>query len=93
MIVGIISYFLHIKLGSALAKVLINSNPENYNRISIGVIIFIIIMVLFLTGFPGLIVLLLGTLIGILPQISGVRRAQCMGYFVLPVILYYAGIR
>ncbi len=90
LIVGIISYFLHIKIGSTLTIFLINRKPENYRKISMGVIVFLIVMSFVLTGFIGLFVLFLGTLIGLLPQILGIRRAQCMGFFVLLTILYYA---
>ncbi|HIJ98949.1 TPA: tripartite tricarboxylate transporter permease [archaeon] len=90
LIAGIASYFLHIKIGSFLTNILINRKPENYKKISIAVIIFLIVLSLILTGFIGLLILLIGTLIGLLPQLLGVRRAECMGFFVLTTIIYYA---
>ncbi len=89
---GVVSYFLHIKLGITLTKIFINSNQENYGTVSVLVIVFLVAMVFLLTGFIGMFVLLIGTLIGLLTQVTGVRRAECMGYFVLPTMLYYAGL-
>lgn len=32
-----------------------------------------------------------GAFLGMLPQLLNVRRAQAMGFFLLPVILFYSG--
>ena len=92
LIAGIIGIVLHLKIGIYLAQKLGDLKKESYRNLVLGVILFIVGSVFALNGLGGLLVLLTGTLIGILPIILGVRRAECMGYFVIPAIVYYAGI-
>ena len=92
IIAGIIGAILHLKIGVYLTQKLGKLEKGSYRNIVLGVILFLIGGVWVLNGVAGLVVLLAGTLIGILPIILGVRRAECMGYFVLPTMLYYGGI-
>ena len=52
-------------------------------------ILFIVVLVVLFTGVLGFIVLLAGTSIGFLPISWGVRRSQCMGVLLIPMILYF----
>ncbi len=89
---GFLALVLHLKVGIFLTKKIGGLEKETYQQIVLGVIFFITTAVYLLTGFSGLVVLLAGTLLGLLPPLLGIRRAECMGYFVLPAILYYAGL-
>lgn len=89
---GTIAVVLHLKIGLCLTKKLGNLNKEQYQKIIASVIVFTIVAVFLLSRYVGLLVLLAGTAIGLLPPLLGVRRAECMGYFVLPVLFYYAGL-
>ena len=92
LVAGIIGIALHLKIGIYLAQKLGNLEKESYRNLVLGVILFLTGSVFALNGVGGLLVLLAGTLIGILPIILGVRRAECMGYFVIPAMVYYTGI-
>jgi len=52
-------------------------------------VLFIVVLVVLFTGILGLVVLLAGTSIGFLPICWSVRRSQCMGVLLIPIILYF----
>lgn len=58
-----------------------------YRRLLIGILIFLLVLVYLFTGWLGLLVLLIGTLIGLIPIYLGVRRSTCMGVLLVPIIL------
>lgn len=67
---------------------------EKFNRIPYTLLVgftvlFIIVLVILFTGVLGLVVLFAGTSIGFLPILWGVRRSQCMGVLLIPIILYF----
>ncbi|MFO7872174.1 MAG: tripartite tricarboxylate transporter permease [Candidatus Undinarchaeales archaeon] len=92
LISGSIATFLHFKIGIKMARKLSDMDMENYRRFTILIICFIALTVFLLTGVYGLGILVLGTLIGLIPPLIGVRRAECMGFFIFPVVLCYIGI-
>jgi putative membrane protein len=60
-----------------------------------AVIAFIVILCIILTGPFGVMILILATALGLIPQLVNVPRVFCMGAIIVPVILYsfgYAGI-
>ncbi len=57
-----------------------------------GVIVFVVVLALLLSGPFGGLVLLLATAVGLVPQMVNVRRVYCMGAVMLPVMLYSFGI-
>ncbi len=60
-----------------------------YRNTCIAVLALITILVLFLTGWRGLIVLITATGIGLIPAIKKCGRAHAMGCLLLPVALYF----
>ena len=62
----------------------------NYRRLVLGIIVFLVGMTLFLTGFQGLLILITATGIGMLPPLWGVKRTHCMGVLMLPIILIFS---
>lgn len=92
LLAGGIAMILHMKIGVFLTNWLGDKDSSAYQKISLGIIFAIVLMVFLVTGFQGLGILVLGTLIGFMPPTIGVRRAQCMGFFVFPVILFYSGL-
>jgi len=59
----------------------------SYKAMVKGIIVFIVVMVFVFTGWVGLFILAVGTIIGMLPIRLGVRRSHAMGCLLLPVIL------
>ena len=53
-----------------------------------GVILFVVVLVWLSTGFIGLGVLLVGTIIGLLPPRIGIRRSHGMGIILVPIMIY-----
>ena len=53
-----------------------------------GVILFVVALVWLTTGFVGIGVLIIGTLIGLLPPRIGIRRSHGMGIILVPIMIY-----
>ncbi len=83
---GTLSYFLTLKVGKIFAKKFTN---VPYALIVKLTITMIVILVFLFTGFMGVLILLVATLIGLLPVEWGVRRSHCMGILLLPILLYF----
>ena len=54
----------------------------------ISVIVFVSALVWFSTGFIGLGVLVIGTLMGLMPPRIGIRRSHGMGIILVPIMVY-----
>jgi putative membrane protein len=54
----------------------------------IGVIIFIIALVWLSTGWIGIGVLIVGTIMGLMPPRIGIRRSHGMGIILVPIMIY-----
>jgi putative membrane protein len=57
-----------------------------------GVILFVIILSILLTGPFGLVILILATALGLVPHFINLPRVYCMGAIMVPVMLYSFGI-
>ena len=85
---GGLAGFLLWRGGAPLAR---GVSRLDLRAMAIGVIGFVAALTAIGTGPWGSWVLLLGTLIGLIRPLVGVRRAQCMGFFLVPVMLFYSG--
>lgn len=63
----------------------------DYRKASLSVIAFLVILVAILTGVPGLLLLGVSSMVGILAPLSGARRSNAMGALIIPLIVFYAG--
>jgi putative membrane protein len=86
LIVGGIATILTLKIAKIFAVMV---ERIDYKYISIGIMCFITILAFYFSGFIGLLVLLISTAVGIVPQITGSCRSNAMGCLLLPVILFY----
>lgn len=76
-----------------MAKNLLKVIPRiNYFKLSICVIIFNLIIVLFISGPRGLLILLTATSIGLMTISKNISKQHMMGCILLPVILFFLGI-
>ena len=55
-----------------------------------SVIAFLTALTFFLLGLGGLTILVAATAVGVVPLLFGVRRAQLMGFFLVPAMLFYS---
>lgn len=83
---GCIGFVLTLMFAEYGAKLLVH---VNYRLLSIGVILFIAALVPVLSGWMGIPVLIVSTLVGMLPPLLGVSRSEAMGCLLLPVILWF----
>ena len=60
-------------------------------RLNYAVIALLAIGTFWLLGLGGLAILTVATLVGLIPLRAGARRAQLMGFFLVPTMLFYSG--
>ncbi len=56
-----------------------------------SVVTFLTLLTALLLSVGGLAILIAATLVGLIPLVLGVRRAQLMGFFLVPTMLYFSG--
>ncbi|MCK4757516.1 MAG: tripartite tricarboxylate transporter permease [Thermoplasmata archaeon] len=86
LIASIVALWLTLKFGRIFAK---NFSKINYQKMVLGVIIFLIVMIAIFSGVLGLAILGITTFMGFIPPLVGVKRVHLMGSLVVPVILYF----
>jgi len=63
-----------------------------YHRISIFIIGMLVLLVLWITGPFGLLVLFTATSLGLVAPLTGIKRSHLMGVLLVPLIIFYAGV-
>jgi putative membrane protein len=86
LIAGGIATFLCLWLTKIFTTLI---NIINYQLLCVIIISLILSLVFYFSGFLGLLVLVVSTLIGLIPPLIPVPRTQMMGCLLLPVILYF----
>jgi putative membrane protein len=86
LISGGIASVITLLFGKLFARTL---QKINYYKMLISVIVFIIILTPLLSGWIGILILLVSTAVGLLPALKKVSRTQGMGCLLLPVIIYF----
>ncbi|MBL7051436.1 tripartite tricarboxylate transporter permease [Candidatus Woesearchaeota archaeon] len=86
LIVGGVASILAIKLTKVFSKLI---SKVNYKKLCISIILLICVMVGIITGWVGLIILVVSTALGIVPAIKGVSRSHMMGCLLIPVMSYF----
>jgi len=85
-VAGISSFFL----GSILSKFISKKITKiNYKYLSLGVLIFLALLVLGFSGPFGFIIFLVSSSLGVYTILSGARRTLLMGALMIPTILLY----
>jgi len=84
-----IAAVLTLHLGKKIPNFLVKLN---YRYLTLSVMIFIIALVIFITGVFGLLILFTSTAIGMLCAHLEVRRSHCMGILLIPTILFFSGL-
>lgn len=86
LVVAGIATILAIYISKAFSKII----PKvNYKMLCALIILLIVILVSILSGPLGLLVLVVSTFVGMIPQIKSVGKNHLMGCLILPVILYF----
>lgn len=61
----------------------------SYRKLSFFVAVFLLAMTFFFTGLPGILTLVLSTLIGMVCILSGTRRSYMMACLIVPTIMFF----
>ncbi len=85
-VAGGASVFLTLKIGKIFSRLI---SRISYRKLILGIILFVTLLVFLLTGWLGLLVLVVSTAVGLIPAIVKVTRTQGMGCIMLPVMLYF----
>ncbi|MDD5192225.1 MAG: tripartite tricarboxylate transporter permease [Candidatus Nanoarchaeia archaeon] len=86
LISGILAFFLTIFIAKMFSK---HISKISYNRLSLGILIFLSMVILIFSGFLGFLVFIVSTFTGLVCIHVGVRRTHLMGCLMLPTILIY----
>jgi len=62
-----------------------------YKPLNLAIIVFVSLLVLFTTGFWGIVVLITASFLGMIAPVVDVRRAQAMAFFLVPVLIFFSG--
>ena len=84
-----LSSLIAIKISKLSAK---NIHKFNYSKISLAVLLFLCIIVLFFSGFLGFLVFSVSTLLGLTCSYFNVRKGYLMSSLLLPTIFLYLPI-
>ena len=90
LISGFISSFLVKKISKKFLNLL---EKMDYSKVSIATIVLITGITFLVSGFWGLLVLVVSTLTGIYCISSGTKRTNMIGCLIVPTILFYLGLR
>ena len=83
---GGIAVFLTLYITKIFVKII---EKVNYSMLCIFVISLITILVFYFSSWMGILILIVSTAIGIIPNIVNVKRSHAMGCLMLPVILFF----
>src|SRR3989344_5453645 len=84
LIAGGIATFLTLYTSKIFSRIM---NKINYSMVNILIILFVAAMVLYFSGFLGLLILFAATSIGLIPNIVDVSRSSSMACLLVPIIL------
>ncbi|MBS3100607.1 tripartite tricarboxylate transporter permease [Candidatus Woesearchaeota archaeon] len=84
LIAGGIATFFTLYTSKVFSSIM---NKLNYSMLSIFIIAFIGLMVLYFSGLVGLLILVVATFIGLIPNIVDVSRSNSMACLLIPIIL------
>jgi len=78
-----LSFLVTLYLSKAVSKLL---SIISYEYISIAVLVFLVGLVLYLTGLPGLLLMIAATTVGFTAMVFNTRLSYCLGSLILPVL-------
>lgn len=88
LVASVLGYMLTVWCGKKLAVRLSNRDSSSSSR---AILLFEVALVFLLTGFPGLLVLSVSTIVGAVPPAVGVSRVSLTGCLILPLLFSYSG--
>jgi len=86
LLAGLISFFITVSLAKFFSRKVMNVNYTKLSATTLGILASVVFII---SGFPGLIVLVVSALTGIYCISLGVRRTYMMGCLLIPTIVFY----
>ncbi len=86
LVSGLIATFLSLKFARIFSSLI---TKINYQKLCIAIIVLIVGMAFWLSSYIGLLTLVIGSFIGMLPSLVGIGKNHLMGCLLLPVILFF----
>lgn len=91
IIVILISAAVATIISLKITKLMLNLLGKiNYQRLCLCTLIFLLALALIFSGLVGMLVLLVSTAVGLIPNYVNIRRTYGMGCLILPTILFFA---
>jgi putative membrane protein len=84
--VGAASYVAAIAFARGFADII---SRLNYRRLCLGVLAGLTAMTLAFTGWFGLFIFVISTIVGMISPLAGIRKTHAMGVLMLPLIVHY----
>ena len=93
MIIGLVTTFIAAAITLKTGKLIINRIEDvSYSKLNLSITIFLAVLAFVFSGPIGILILFIGTCIGILASLLKIRKSNMMGFFLLPTILYFSGL-
>ncbi len=90
LVAGGVSVWLTLSIGKVFSKWM---SRINYVLLCWLIIVFVAFLAFWLSGPLGLLVLFISSMVGLIPALKKVARTHSMGCLLLPVLLFFFGIR
>ncbi|HSU72875.1 MAG TPA: tripartite tricarboxylate transporter permease [Candidatus Binatia bacterium] len=84
--VGGLATLLTLSLARVFSRIL---GRVNYRMVSAGVLALVITLVAVFSGWRGLLILIISTSVGLIPQLTQTGKSHAMGCLLVPVILFF----
>ncbi len=84
-----LSSFITIKLAKSFVFWI---RKIDYTAFSRNVLVFLLILVTVISGLKGLLICLAAFFLGLITNLSGIKRTTLMGFLILPTVLFYLGV-
>jgi TctA family transporter len=85
---ALLGYMMTLRLGRVFAARVGDLDLDRLTRI---IVVSLVLLVLLMSGIPGLLVLFAATLIGLIPPRIGTKRVHLTGCLLLPITLFFFG--
>ncbi len=86
MIAGILAFFVTLYTAKIFSKLI---SKANYKILSTVIILILLMVNFYFSGFLGILILTVSTVLGLTCIYSGIRRTHMLGCLIIPAILLY----
>ncbi len=85
---ALLGYVITMRIGRWFASKMGHFNLDRLTKI---IVVSLVLLVLLMSGIPGLLLLLAATLLGLIPPRIGINRVHLTGCLLMPITLFFFG--